>query len=93
MEWLMTFVVVKVGPIGIQNVGWKFYLLFCVFNVVQVIFVYFAVKETKGLTLEEIDYVWAKPQYKAELEARLHSVEHEQKTETALHMEADVSKA
>ncbi|KAI1625148.1 MFS transporter [Exophiala viscosa] len=93
MEWLMTFVVVKVGPIGIQNVGWKFYILFCVFNVIQVIFVYFAVKETKGLTLEEIDYVWAKPEYKAELEARLHSVEHEhvqvEKTDPSVHVERE----
>ncbi|KIW32893.1 uncharacterized protein PV07_04406 [Cladophialophora immunda] len=91
-EWLMTFVVVKVGPIGIQHVGWRFYLLFCVFNVVQVVFVYFAVRETKGLTLEEIDCVWAKPEYKAELEARLHSVEHEarigEKGESSLHVEA-----
>jgi len=24
VEWLMTFIIVKVGPIGISNVGWKF---------------------------------------------------------------------
>lgn len=96
-EWLMTFVVVKVGPIGVQNVGWRFYLLFCVFNVVQVIFVYFAVRETKGLTLEEIDYVWAKPAYKAEMEARLYSVEHEnrelEKEQASDHREREDSTA
>lgn len=76
MEWLMTFVVVKVGPIGITNSGWKFYLLFCIFNVIQVIFVWFCVKETKGLTLEEIDLVFAKPAHRAHLQAQLYDAEH-----------------
>lgn len=39
---------------GIQQAGWKFYLLFCVFNVGAAVFVYFCVKETQGLTLEEV---------------------------------------
>lgn len=53
-QWFTTFIVVKWGPLGIQRVGWKFYLLFCVFNVLAVIFVWFFVKETQGLTLEEV---------------------------------------
>ncbi|KAK5245345.1 hypothetical protein LTR07_006580 [Exophiala xenobiotica] len=77
MEWTMTFVVVKTGPIGIKNAGWKFYLLFCIGNVLQVLFVYFFVKETKGLALEDIDALYAKPAHKAELERRLHNAGHE----------------
>jgi hypothetical protein len=56
---------------GISDIGWKFYLLFCVFNVLAIPFVYFCVKETKGLSLEEIDLLFAKKEYKHVLEARL----------------------
>jgi len=73
MEWLITFIIVLAGPVGIQKCGWKFYLLFCVGNVCQVIFVFLFVKETKGLTLEEIDILYAKPDYKPELEERMHA--------------------
>lgn len=66
----------QVGPIGITHAGWKFYLLFCIGNVLQVFFIYFFVKETKGLTLEEIDLLYAKASHKAELEQKLRYQEH-----------------
>jgi hypothetical protein len=70
-QWIITFIVVKFGPMGIQQSGWKFYLLFCVFNVLAIPFVWFCVKETKGLSLEEIDVLFAKKEYKHVLQARL----------------------
>jgi sugar porter (SP) family MFS transporter len=70
-EWLTTFILVMVGPIAISNIGWKFYILFCVGSGLQVLFVYFVVRETKGLTLEELDVLYAKPAHRAELERRL----------------------
>jgi hypothetical protein len=57
---------------GISDIGWKFYLLFCVFNVLAVFFVFFCVKETKGLSLEEIDLLFAREEYKHVLQARLY---------------------
>lgn len=92
MEWLMTFVVVKVGPIGITNAGWKFYLLFCIFNVIQVIFVWAFVKETKGLTLEEIDLIFAKPARRAYLEAQLRNSEHNRDADGKLVFEVEMNK-
>jgi hypothetical protein len=53
-QWFVTFIVVKFGPQGITQAGWKFYLLFCVFNVGAVIFAYFCIRETQGKTLEEV---------------------------------------
>ncbi|ETI21553.1 hypothetical protein G647_07900 [Cladophialophora carrionii CBS 160.54] len=70
-QWIITFIVVKFGPMGIQSSGWKFYLLFCVFNVLAIPFVYFCVRETKGLSLEEIDLLFAKKEYRHVLQARL----------------------
>lgn len=60
----------QVWTTGISSAGWKFYLLFCVFNVLAIFFVYFCVKETKGLSLEEIDVLFAKKEYRHEMEAR-----------------------
>jgi sugar porter (SP) family MFS transporter len=60
VEWLMTFIIVKVGPIGIQNVGWKFYLLFVVGLTLQCFFSVLFIKETKGLPLEDIDALFQK---------------------------------
>ncbi|KAL6248459.1 hypothetical protein RBB50_004714 [Rhinocladiella similis] len=70
-QWFITFIVVKFGPMGIQNIGYRFYILFCVFNVLAIPFVYFCVKETKGLSLEEIDLLFARKEYKHVLQARL----------------------
>jgi sugar porter (SP) family MFS transporter len=76
MSWLCTFIVVKAGPVGIQNCGWKIYLWFCICGILQILFVWFCIKETKGLSLEEIDILFAKPEHRAELEAKLRSIEH-----------------
>lgn len=43
-----------VNPIGLQKLGWKFYIVYIVVLVVQVIMIYFYYVETKGLPLEEI---------------------------------------
>jgi sugar porter (SP) family MFS transporter len=76
VAWSCTFIVVKAGPPGIQAYGWKLYLWFCISGVLQVIFVWFCIKETKGLTLEEVDILFAKPAHRAELQAKLQSIEH-----------------
>jgi len=43
-----------VNPIGIGNAGWKFYLLYQCWLVVELVVVYFFFIETRGATLEEI---------------------------------------
>lgn len=58
-EWLFTFVTVKVLPVGIASVGWKIYIVWTVFNLAEFVFTYFFVHETKGKTLEEIDYMFS----------------------------------
>ena len=47
--------VVEITPIGIQNLGWRFYLIWTVLNAAVVPIVYLFYPETAGRTLEDMD--------------------------------------
>ncbi|KAJ8127638.1 hypothetical protein O1611_g5995 [Lasiodiplodia mahajangana] len=51
-----------VNPIGLENIGWKYYLLFSVLLVIFLGITYFLFPETKGHTLEEIAVLFDGPQ-------------------------------
>ena len=57
--WLFQFMMVDITPIALGNIGYKFYIILAVFNAVDAVIVYFCFPETKGLTLEEIDFQFA----------------------------------
>jgi MFS family permease len=59
-EWLMTFITVFAGPIGLTNIGWHFWLWVMSGNIVAVIFVFFLCPETGGKTLEQVDFLFTK---------------------------------
>lgn len=59
-EWLMTFITVFAGPIGLTDIGWKFWLWVLSGNIVAVIFVFFLGPETGGKTLEQVDFLFTK---------------------------------
>ena len=61
----------QMGPLGISTISWKFYLIFCICTPLAAVFTFFFIKETKGLSLQEIDSLFAKPGHKAELERTL----------------------
>ncbi|ORY59264.1 hexose transporter [Pseudomassariella vexata] len=46
------------NPIGIENIGWKYYIVFCVFLSLMLPVVYFTFPETKGHSLEEIAVIF-----------------------------------
>ncbi|OAA68708.1 hexose transporter [Niveomyces insectorum RCEF 264] len=50
-----------VNPIGLGNIGWKYYIVFCCFLAVFLVVTYFLFPETKGYSLEEIAQVFDGP--------------------------------
>jgi xanthine/uracil permease len=54
-QWLFNFVFSQVTPHAVENLGWRTFLMFCIFNWALVVFVWFFIKETKGKSLEEMD--------------------------------------
>lgn len=51
----------QVTPSGVENLGYKFYIIWAVFNAVFVPIVYFFYFETSGRTLEDMDEVSTPP--------------------------------
>lgn len=54
-------IAVFVNPIGLENIGWRYYIVFCVFLVVFLAVTYFLFPETKGYSLEEIAVLFDGP--------------------------------
>lgn len=54
-NWMTNFVVVEITPIGIQNIGWRFWIVWTVFNAAFLPVIYFLYPETSNRTLEDLD--------------------------------------
>lgn len=57
-QWLFNFVITKITPEAINNIGWRTFLMFAIFCMAMAVFVWVLVPETKQMTLEEIDVVF-----------------------------------
>ncbi|KAJ9320595.1 hypothetical protein DTO045G8_1553 [Paecilomyces variotii] len=54
-NWICNFVIVEITPIGIQNIGWRFWIIWTVFNAAFLPVIYFFYPETANRTLEDMD--------------------------------------
>ncbi|KAK9234704.1 general substrate transporter [Lipomyces kononenkoae] len=61
-NWISNFLVVEITPPAIQNIGYRTYIIFTVFNTCFLPIVWFWFKETKGLSLEDVDCLFADDQ-------------------------------
>ncbi|OAA64572.1 General substrate transporter [Niveomyces insectorum RCEF 264] len=59
-NWITNFVIVEITPIGIQNLGWQFWIIWVVFNAVFLPVIYFLYPETSNRSLEDMDYYYRK---------------------------------
>jgi sugar porter (SP) family MFS transporter len=48
-NWIMNFLIVKITPLAIANIGYKTYIIFAVLNSLWVPIIYFFFPETKGM--------------------------------------------
>ncbi|OAP60229.1 hypothetical protein AYL99_05231 [Fonsecaea erecta] len=54
-NWIFNFMVVEITPIGIQNLQWKFYIIWTILNASFVPLMYLFFPETADRSLEDID--------------------------------------
>lgn len=57
-QWLFNFMITRVTPQMINNIGWKVFLVFGSLCFGMSVFTFFFMKETKGLTLEDMDVLF-----------------------------------
>ncbi|KPI36291.1 Sugar transporter STL1 [Cyphellophora attinorum] len=62
-NWAFNYVVVLVTPVGLQNIGFWFYIIFAIFNFVNVFVVWFFYVETANKSLEQIDMMFVGEQH------------------------------
>ncbi|KAI5796613.1 general substrate transporter [Geopyxis carbonaria] len=77
--WCFNFLVVMITPTALENIGYKMYIMYAIFNIWFAVTIWYFYPETKGKTLEEMDLVFARlygsPEAVAQLEGRMGSVE------------------
>ena len=56
------------NPLGMENLGWKYYIVFCCFLVGILGVTYWTFPETKGYSLEEIAQIFDGPQAVGDVE-------------------------
>ncbi|KAE9376448.1 sugar transporter [Stipitochalara longipes BDJ] len=54
-SWAFNYMVVQITPLGVQNLGWRFYIIWAVCNAAMVPVVYLFYPETADRSLEDID--------------------------------------
>ncbi|KAF5376522.1 hypothetical protein D9615_008674 [Tricholomella constricta] len=57
-NWISNYVVVQITPAGIANLGWRFYLIWMVFNGAFVPLIWLVYPETANRHLEDIDKLY-----------------------------------
>ncbi|KAL1852836.1 hypothetical protein Daus18300_011999 [Diaporthe australafricana] len=57
-QWAVNYMVVQITPIGIQNLGWKFYLIWVFMQFFSIPILYIFYPETSNRRLEDIDIVF-----------------------------------
>jgi hypothetical protein len=57
-QWLFNFMMSQITPYAIDNIGWRTFLMFAIFNYAIIVYSYFVLRETAGKSLEEMEVVF-----------------------------------
>ncbi|KAK8844532.1 hypothetical protein IAR55_006379 [Kwoniella newhampshirensis] len=80
-NWITNYAIVQMTPAALDNIGYKFFIIFAVINAAFLPPIYFFYPETKGLSLEAVDLLFSltdrghKPSTLQELKADLTVIE------------------
>ena len=58
ISWLFNFLVAEVTPAAFDDIGWKYFIVYCCLNAAFVPVIYFFFPETAQRSLEEIDEIF-----------------------------------
>ncbi|KAI9299116.1 general substrate transporter [Neoconidiobolus thromboides FSU 785] len=58
-NWLFNYIVGLVSPILMESITWGLYIIFAAFCVIMAVSIYWWYPETKGLSLEDMDVIFA----------------------------------
>jgi sugar porter (SP) family MFS transporter len=56
-----SFVNTYAGPIALQKIAWKYYIVYVAWDLFECVVIWFCVVETRGRTLEELDEIFQDP--------------------------------
>ncbi|CAN6674831.1 galactose transporter [Trichomonascus vanleenenianus] len=59
-NWMFNYIIVLITPIATANLGWRYYIIYVVFNFAAAGIAQFYYVETKNMSLEELDNFFAK---------------------------------
>jgi len=57
-NWTFTFIIVKAGPIGLQNIGWKLYIVFILFTAWQLPIGTYIIHKCISIIIIIVSAVW-----------------------------------
>lgn len=55
-QWLFNFILTRITPPALENIGWRTFLMFCIFNYALSLYAFFLIKETTGKSLEDMEH-------------------------------------
>lgn len=54
-QWLFNFIMTRITPPALANIGWRTFLMFAIFNYALSLYAFFLIKETTGKSLEDME--------------------------------------
>jgi hypothetical protein len=63
-----------VNPIALDSIGWRYYIVYCVWILVEIATVYLLFPETRGRSLEELSFMFEDKEIRNRVESNVNKV-------------------